>query len=156
MRLSILFLIVILAGCSPKISTSSSLTNSKLKSLDPRFITPEKVYYFFENNEWIEGVPDSLDHSINKPFLMEMYRTMAYPAIARESGIQGTVLIEIEQNEMGQLVSSAIKRGIGGGCEEEALRVIRLAAQRQRLAPITKNGIPMRTKFDLPLRFKFE
>ncbi len=157
MRLLILFLLTTMLSCTPKISIINSTSQPNSKLFDQRFITPEKVYYFFENSQWVEGVPDSIDASINsKDFLMETYRTIYYPAIARESGIQGIVLIEIEQAETGQLISSKIKQGIGGGCEEEALRVIQLAGRKQRLTPITKNGIPMRTKYDLPVRFKFE
>lgn len=157
MRLLILILTTILVGCSPKISTPTSTLQPKSKSLDPPFIIPEQVYYFYENNQWIEGEPDSIDHSIiSKDFLMEMYRIMYYPAIARESGIQGIVLIEIEQDEMGQITSSAIKKGIGGGCEEEGLRVVQLASKKTRLSPITKNGIPMKVKYDMPIRFKLE
>jgi antitoxin component YwqK of YwqJK toxin-antitoxin module len=46
------------------------------------------------------------------------------PAIAREDGIQGKVIISYVVEKEGNITNIKVVRGIGGGCEEEAIRVI--------------------------------
>ncbi len=53
-------------------------------------------------------------------FLLE---NLNYPKQAREEGIEGRVFISYVVNEDGSLSDYQLVRGIGGGCDEEALRV---------------------------------
>ena len=53
-------------------------------------------------------------------------RNLVYPRIAREKGIEGTVLISFYVTPNGKAIFHAIEQGIGGGCDEEALRVVKL------------------------------
>ncbi|NTW23768.1 MAG: energy transducer TonB, partial [Lentimicrobium sp.] len=48
-----------------------------------------------------------------------------YPQIARESSIQGTVYVTFVVEKNGNVTDVRILRGIGGGCDEEAVRVIK-------------------------------
>ncbi len=50
-----------------------------------------------------------------------------YPPSARDSGIEGVVLISFVVNEAGYVEQAAVVEGVGGGCDEEALRVVREA-----------------------------
>lgn len=73
-----------------------------------------------------------------------------YPAIARENGITGTVFVTFVIGPDGQVKDIKILRGIGGGCDEEAVRVVKAMpkwkAGKQR-------GKPVSVQYNLPIRF---
>lgn len=58
------------------------------------------------------------------PFYNAVGRNLKYPAQARRNGIQGQVIIQIIFDAEGEIILSRIVKGIGGGCDEEALRVV--------------------------------
>ena len=51
-------------------------------------------------------------------------KNTVYPELAKEIGIEGTVYVSFIIDEKGQIESSKILKGIGGGCSEEATRVV--------------------------------
>lgn len=57
-------------------------------------------------------------------FLEFLKKNMKYPAIARTSGIQGKVVIHILVDPDERIIKSRIVKRIGGGCDEEAFRVV--------------------------------
>ncbi len=78
---------------------------------------------------------------------------IVYPAFAREAGIEGTVYVRFIINEDGTISDATIIRGIGGGCNEEVLRVI-------GLMPTWKAGIQgnskVKVRYTLPIHFKLD
>lgn len=60
--------------------------------------------------------------------LMSFYefvaRNLSYPANARRNGVEGKVIIQILVDTDDKIIKSRIAKGIGGGCDEEALRVV--------------------------------
>ena len=83
-------------------------------------------------------------------FLQENIR---YPQMARESGIQGTVYVTFVVEKNGAVRDVRVLRGIGGGCDEEAVRVIQAMpkwnAGKQR-------GKPVRVQFNMPIKFTLQ
>ncbi len=75
---------------------------------------------------------------------------LKYPQLARESGIDGTVYIEFVIETNGNITKAVIKRDIGGGCGEEALRVVK---GMPRWKPGKQRNKPVRTQFVLPIKF---
>ncbi len=73
-----------------------------------------------------------------------------YPAMAHESGIQGIVYLTFVVSKTGQISDVTVVRGIGGGCDEEALRVIR---SMPPWIPGRQNGKPVPVQYSLTLRF---
>jgi periplasmic protein TonB len=73
-----------------------------------------------------------------------------YPNMARESDIQGVVYITFVVGKTGEISKVQIIRGIGGGCDEEAIRVIKLMP---KWIPGRQNGKPVPVWFNFPLRF---
>ena len=73
-----------------------------------------------------------------------------YPQLARESNIQGTVFVTFIVEPDGSLSKVKVMRGIGGGCEEEAVRVVQ---SMPKWKPGTQRGKPVRVQFNLPVRF---
>lgn len=80
-------------------------------------------------------------------FLQENIR---YPQIAREMGIQGTVYVTFVVEPDGNLTNIRVLRGIGGGCDEEAVRVVRMMPRWQ---PGRQRGQAVRVQFNMPIRF---
>ncbi len=73
-----------------------------------------------------------------------------YPPMARESGIQGTVYVTFVVEANGNITNIKLLRGIGGGCDEEALRVVR---QMPKWQPGKQRGKAVRVQFNMPIRF---
>lgn len=73
-----------------------------------------------------------------------------YPAMARESGIQGTVYVTFVVERNGSVTDVKLLRGIGGGCDEEALRVVK---NMPKWEPGKQRGKPVRVQFNMPIKF---
>ncbi|QDH81048.1 energy transducer TonB [Echinicola soli] len=78
-------------------------------------------------------------------------KNLKYPTQARRMGIEGTVYVVFVVNTDGSIQDVGILRGIGGGCDEEAMRVVRNAPKWE---PGKQRGRPVRVKMRLPIRFK--
>jgi len=83
-------------------------------------------------------------------FLQENIR---YPQMARESGIQGTVYATFVVEPDGSVSDVRVVRAIGGGCDEEAIRVIKLMP---RWNAGQQRGKPVRVQFTMPIRFTLQ
>lgn len=85
----------------------------------------------------------------------EFYRIIAkemkYPAQARRLGIQGVVIVEFIIEEDGSITNAKIVKGIGGGCDEEVLRIISIAPKWK---PGTRSGKPVKQRMVVPITFK--
>ncbi|MDR2511848.1 MAG: energy transducer TonB [Bacteroidales bacterium] len=82
---------------------------------------------------------------------MEFLRNnLHYPAIAIEIGAQGTVYLRFIVEKDGSLSNVEVVRGIGAGCDEEALRVAKLMP---KWTPGKNNGLPVRSYFSMPIKF---
>ena len=69
---------------------------------------------------------------------------LRYPDAARESGIQGQVIIEFVVNEDGSVANARVARSIGGGCDEEALHIV---SAMPKWKPGRQNGMPVKVLF---------
>lgn len=82
--------------------------------------------------------------------LAQLQRQIRYPEMARMAGIEGRVYIQFIVNEEGEVEHPRVVRGIGGGADEEALRVVRDA----RFTPGFQRGRPVRVQYSLPILFR--
>ena len=76
-----------------------------------------------------------------------------YPQIARESGIQGRVFIGFVVETDGGISNVKVLRGIGGGCDEEAVRVIK---SLPKWKPGKQRGKAVRVSYQIPVNFKLQ
>ena len=76
---------------------------------------------------------------------------LAYPELAKSNHIQGTVKVLVSVDSLGKLTGAKVYRGIGGGCDEEALRLIRSINQWK---PAYKEGIAVASEAFVPIRFR--
>lgn len=80
-----------------------------------------------------------------------LQENLKYPQMARESGIQGRVFVTFVVEKDGSITDVKILRGIGGGCDEEAIRVIQ---NMPRWNSGKQRGKPVRVQFNMPILFK--
>ncbi len=73
-----------------------------------------------------------------------------YPEDALKVGIQGTVFVTFVIQSDGAVTHVKILRGIGGGCDEEALRVVKMMPN---WIPGMDNGKKVTVQFNLPIKF---
>lgn len=76
---------------------------------------------------------------------------LAYPSQARQMGVEGTVIVVFLINSDGSVSNVEILKGIGAGCDEEALRVVQ---NSPNWAPAQQKGQVVNSRMRLPVRFK--
>lgn len=76
-----------------------------------------------------------------------------YPAEAVTKNIQGTVMVEFVVEKDGSISQPRVVKGIGGGCNEESLRVIRLMPKWK---PAKQKGKNVRVYYTVPITFRLE
>ncbi len=80
-------------------------------------------------------------------------KNMRYPTQAKDAGIEGVVYLNFVVNEAGRITDINILKGIGGGCDEEAIRVL----QNMPLwKPGMQGGRNVKVQFNMPLRFRLQ
>lgn len=79
--------------------------------------------------------------------------SIKYPPLAKESGIQGRVFINFVVEPNGSISNVKVLRGIGGGCDEEAVRVV---SQMMKWKPGMQRGKPVRVSYNLPVKFTLQ
>jgi protein TonB len=75
---------------------------------------------------------------------------LVYPQAAREMEISGRVYIQFVVDATGKVSNIKLFRGIGAGCDEEALRVVRMMGD---WIPAKLDGKPVASYFTLPVNF---
>jgi len=120
--------------------------NTVLKTLgmeaeDLNLYDPDEAQDFFVV---VEEMPELIGG------LGSIQREIRYPEMARRAGIEGRVYVQFIINEEGYVEHPRVIRGIGGGADEEALRVVNLA----RFEPGKQRGQPVRVQYALPIHFQ--
>jgi protein TonB len=77
-------------------------------------------------------------------------KNIRYPMPAKENGISGKVYASFIVNTDGSVGEIKIVKGIGGGCDEEVVRVLRLMPN---WTPGEVSGRAVRVKYMLPVAF---
>jgi TonB family protein len=77
-------------------------------------------------------------------------RNIRYPHEAREKGIQGRIYLTFVIDSLGNVSDAKTLRGIGSGCDEEALRVIN---SMPPWIPGRQDGKPVSVQYNLPVNF---
>ena len=80
-------------------------------------------------------------------------KNIKYPQMARESGIQGRVFVNFVVETDGSVSKVNVMRSLGGGCDEEAMRVVK---SMPKWKPGKQRGKPVRVSYILPVNFKLQ
>ena len=90
------------------------------------------------------------------PFLIDgiegIQKRIKYPQEALENGIEGKVYVITFVDEYGDVKKAQVIKGIGGGCDEEALK----AVKETLFTPGICNGEPCKVRISLPIVFSLE
>ena len=78
-----------------------------------------------------------------------IYKVIVYPPLALRAGIQGKVNIYAYVDRNGNVIKSELIKGIGGGCDEEALNKIKLI----KFNPGMQGGRPVNVKLAMQIHF---
>ena len=80
-------------------------------------------------------------------------KNVVYPKEAQEKGISGRVFVGFIVEKDGSVSDVKVLRGIGGGCDEEAVRVI---SGLPKWKPGKQEGKPVRVSYQMPINFKLQ
>ncbi|MBK7226422.1 MAG: energy transducer TonB [Saprospiraceae bacterium] len=105
----------------------------------------EEVFKFVEQ---MPSFPDG-----EKALMEYLAKNIKYPPIARENGIEGRVIVGFVVSKSGNIEQVKVIRGIGGGCDEEAAKVIRAMPN---WTPGKHNGKAVPISYTVPISFKLE
>jgi len=81
--------------------------------------------------------------------LADLQKNLRYPEKAQKANIEGRVIVQFIINEKGEVENPRVIRGIGGGCDEEALSVTKFA----KFEPGMQRGRNVRVQYSLPFMF---
>ena len=80
-------------------------------------------------------------------------KNVVYPSEAQEKGISGRVFVGFIVEKDGSVNEVKVLRGIGGGCDEESVRVIK---SMPKWKPGKMKGKPVRVSYMMPIIFKLQ
>jgi protein TonB len=78
-------------------------------------------------------------------------QNMKYPSQAARMGIEGKVFVQFVVEKDGSLTDIQVVKGIGAGCDEEAIRVLKMAP---KWSPGKQRGVPVRVRNIFPIVFR--
>jgi protein TonB len=146
MKILVLFAIIVMpafihaqtnGGNDSTLIINQSKNDSTLKSEHQ-----EIVYTVVEEMPKYVGGEDELMKYLSK--------NVVYPLDARKNGVTGRVYVNFVINSEGKVTNAKILRGIGSGCDEEALRIVN---GMPAWTPGRQNGKPVSVMYNLPLNF---
>ena len=110
---------------------------------EPKFYKGEMVYDVVEQMP----VPPGGMEGWNK-YIAE---NLKYPKTAKEAKIEGTVYLVFIVDKEGNIANPEILRGIGGGADEEAIRLVK---NSPKWTPASQRGEVLNVQMRLPIRFQ--
>lgn len=89
------------------------------------------------------------------PELMKfLQKNIRYPSLARENGLEGKVIVKFFVDTDGTVREPVVlKDGVGGGCGDEAIRVIK---SMPKWTPGSQRGKSVKVYYTLPVTFKLQ
>ncbi len=103
----------------------------------------DKVFTIVEEQATPDGGMSSFYKYIKK--------NLDYPRQAKRMGVQGKVFLEFIVDKDGTITNVKVLRGIGAGCDEEAMRILK---ESPKWKPAKQRGRPVRQKMTFPINFK--
>ena len=116
-----------------------------VETTDEEEVEEQQIFMVVESAPEFPGGEESLTKYL--------FENIKYPQMAKESGIQGRVFVTFVVERDGSVTDVRVLRGIGGGCDEEAIRVVK---GMPRWTPGKQRGKPVRVQFNLPIKFTLQ
>ena len=128
---------------TPAVKSTTKTGKITAESSDPKKVFTGKVYDLVDEMPSFPGGPAEL--------MKWLSSHIQYPAIARESCIQGTVIVAFIVEPDGSVSNAKLVRSVDPYIDQETLRVVR---QMPKWNPGKRAGIPVRVRCCLPIKFK--
>lgn len=84
-------------------------------------------------------------------FYQYLQSEIVYPVYARTYRVQGRILVSFTVDVDGSLSGIRVLKGIGYGCDDEAIRVMQ---RSPKWIPGTVDGIPVQVNYTVPIKFE--
>jgi len=106
-------------------------------------VVDNTVYVFVQKNPQFHGKDQA-------EFIKYIGSKINYPPMARRMGIEGKVFAQFVIDKDGSMTDIQIIKGIGAGCDEEVLRVLKEAPKWE---PGKQRGVPVKVRMIVPVTF---
>ena len=103
---------------------------------------PNKIFASVENLPEFPGGQDK--------FIAYLSKNIRYPAVDRENGTQGRVILTFVVERDGSLTDIKVSRSLSPGTDAEATRVLKSSPKWK---PGIQNGRPVRVQYSVPVSF---
>lgn len=112
------------------------------KAVVEEIVAEDKVYTYVEQMPQFPGGMQTLMQYISA--------SLRYPALAVQNQVEGKVFVNFIVRPSGQITNAVVTKGIGAGCDEEAVRVI---SQMPAWEPGKQNGRTVSVSYTVPVTF---
>lgn len=139
--------LLLMVGCKP--ATTENVDAEEQVAVTEATVEP----VLFDMDNAPEGFqppeyPDGME-----AFYKYLAENIQYPEQAKADGIQGRVLVRFVVMNDGSIVNVEVERGIGNGCDEEAVRVVK---SMPKWKPAISDGKAVNVQYALPITFKLQ
>lgn len=107
--------------------------------------TPPNDGHTYVSVERVPSFPGGMES-----FYRFIIKNVRYPDAARKNNTYGKVIVSFVVEKDGALTDVKVARGIGDGCDEEAVRVIKSSP---RWSPGMQDNKPVRVAYSVPIMF---
>ncbi|MBQ4519540.1 MAG: energy transducer TonB [Bacteroidaceae bacterium] len=109
---------------------------------------PEKEEEIFQVVEAMPEFPGGMAE-----LMKYLQKSIKYPSISQENGVQGRVIVQFVVNKDGSIVDPVVIRSVDPYLDKEALRVVKAMPKWK---PGEQRGKTVRVKFTLPVQFRLQ
>ena len=145
----------VLKVVSDEVETTSTVEIAEESTEEAIEFTPMEVQEGEEDEEEIFQVVEKVaGFPGGQAKLMEFLRKeLVYPQIAIDNNVQGRVIVQFVVNKDGSIQDVKVARGVDPVLDEEAIRVVK---KMPKWIPAEQRGKTVRSRFQLPVMFKFK
>ena len=133
------------------ISSEDDASSAQVEAYTPPAVEEEEE----ESSQQIFTVVETMPEFPGGQMALLQYlsKSIKYPVIAQENGIQGRVSCSFVVNKDGSIVDAEVIRGVDPSLDKEALRVIN---SMPKWSPGKQRGKPVRVKYTVPVTFRLQ
>lgn len=111
----------------------------------------------FPGCEHLEGGKAEKEKCAVSKLMEFIYKHVKYPAIARETGIEGTAVVQFVVGRAGEIEDIKIARDPGAGLGDAAKEVIeKMAQMKEKWTPGMQGAKSVKVQYNVPIRFKLQ
>lgn len=133
------------------LSSEDDASSAQVEAYTPPAVVEEEE----ESSQQIFTVVETMPEFPGGQMALLQYlsKSIKYPVIAQENGIQGRVSCSFVVNKDGSIVDAEVIRGVDPSLDKEALRVIN---SMPKWSPGKQRGKPVRVKYTVPVTFRLQ